>query len=126
MDIASLQIFLTVVDEGGFSRAAWRMRRSQPAISQTVRKLELEVGEPLFDRSLKGGTLTEAGRVFLEHAKRLVNAAEEAKSSVRELRELRRGRVQIGANEGSVYGLLSIIQRFTDQYPDILVDVRRV
>ena len=64
MDLAALKIFLAVAHERSFSRAAAKVHRTQPAVSQAVRRLELELGEQLFDRSSKTGTLTEAGRML--------------------------------------------------------------
>jgi DNA-binding transcriptional LysR family regulator len=84
------------------------------------------VGERLFDRSSKDGTLTEAGRVLRDYAERLQRLAEEAQASVRELRDLQRGRVLIGSNEGGVHMLLPLIERFREKHSKILVDVRRV
>src|SRR5581483_1138493 len=57
---------------------------------------------------------------------RLVRLAEETESAVRELRDLRRGRVLIGANEAAVHTLLPLVARFRQRYPDIAIDVRRV
>ena len=62
MDLAALKIFLAVAQERSFSRAAAKVHRTQPAVSQAVRRLEVELGEQLFDRSSKTGTLTEAGQ----------------------------------------------------------------
>src|SRR5207344_3295828 len=83
-------------------------------------------GEQLFDRSSKTGTLTEAGRMLQNYGQRLVRLAEETESAVRELRDMRRGRVLIGANEAAVHTLLPLISRFRQRYPDITIDVRRV
>jgi DNA-binding transcriptional LysR family regulator len=80
----------------------------------------------LFDRSSKTGTLTDAGRVLQNYGQRLVRLAEEAESAMRELRDLRRGRVLIGANEAAIHTLLPLISRFRQKVPDIAVDVRRV
>ncbi len=126
MELAELRVFLTVAAERSFSRAAAKLHRTQPAVSQAIRRLEDEVGERLFDRSSKDGTLTEAGRVLRGYAERLQRLAEEAQLSVRELRELQRGRVLIGSNEGSVHVLLPLIESFRQQHPRIMVDVRRV
>src|ERR1700704_6856132 len=126
MDIAALKIFLAVAQERSFSRAAAKVHRTQPAVSQAVRRLEDDLGQQLFDRSSKTGTLTEAGRVLQNYGQRLVRLAEETESAVRELRDLRRGRVLIGANEAAVHTLLPLIARFRQQYPDIAIDVRRV
>jgi len=126
MDLNALKIFLAVAQERSFSRAAAKVHRTQPAVSQAVRRLELELGEQLFDRSSKNGTLTEAGRMLENYGQRLVRLAEETESAVRELRDLRRGRVLIGANEAAVHTLLPLVARFRQRFPDIVIDVRRV
>ena len=125
MDVAELQVFLTVAAERSFSRAAERLHRTQPAVSQAVRRLEEGIGERLFDRSSKGGRLTEAGELLLGYAQRLVQLKAEAEGAVRELQELRRGRVLIGANEGAVHVLLPIVERFRTEHPEARVEVRR-
>lgn len=126
MDLNELKVFLTVAAERSFSRAANKLYRTQPAVSQAVQRLEADLGERLFDRSSKDGTLTEAGRLLEEYAQRLLRLAEETEGAVRELRDMRRGRVVIGANEAGVHALLPILRRFQASFPDIQVDVRRV
>jgi DNA-binding transcriptional LysR family regulator len=126
MDLAALRVFLAVAEERSFSRAAAKVHRTQPAVSQAVRRLESELGEQLFDRSSKSGTLTDAGRVLQNYGQRLVRLAGETESVMRELRDLRRGRVLIGANEAAIHTLLPLMARFRRRVPDIAVDVRRV
>jgi DNA-binding transcriptional LysR family regulator len=126
MDLAELRVFLTVAAERSFSGAARKLHRTQPAVSQAIRRLEDALGERLFDRSCKDGRLTEAGRVLQAHAERLLRLAEETEGAVRELQDLRRGRVTIGANEAGVHSLLPIVERFRETHPQVLVDVRRV
>src|SRR5499433_3205229 len=126
MDIAALKTFLAVAQERSFSRAAAKVHRTQPAVSQAVRRLEADLGETLFDRSSKSGTLTDAGRVLQNYGQRLVRLAEETESAMRELRDLRRGRVLIGANEAAVHTLLPLVVRFRQRHPHIAIDVRRV
>jgi DNA-binding transcriptional LysR family regulator len=126
MDLATLRVFLAVAEERSFSRAAAKVHRTQPAVSQAVRRLERDLGEQLFDRSSKSGTLTDAGRVLQNYGQRLVRLAGETESVIRELRDLRRGRVLIGANEAAIHTLLPLMARFRRRVPDIAVDVRRV
>ena len=126
MDLTALRIFIAVAEERSFSRSAAKVHRTQPAVSQAVKRLEDDLGEQLFDRSSKSGTLTDAGRVLQNYGQRLVRLAEETESAMRELRDLRRGRVLIGANEAAIHTLLPLIQRFRVKFPDIAVDVRRV
>src|SRR4051812_35356689 len=101
MDLNALKVFLAVAQERSFSRAAAKVHRTQPAVSQAVRRLEVELGEQLFDRSSKSGTLTEAGRMLENYGQRLVRLAEETESAVREPRDPRRGRGPIGAHEAA-------------------------
>src|SRR4051794_23742083 len=126
MDLTALRIFLAVAEERSFSRAAAKVHRTQPAVSQAVRRIEDDLGEQLFDRSSKSGTLTDAGKVLHNYGQRLVRLAEETESAMRELRDLQRGRVLIGANEAAVHTLLPLIARFRQRLPEIAIDVRRV
>jgi len=126
MELNELRVFLKVSAERSFSRAAMKLHRTQPAVSQAVRRLEQSVGERLFDRATKDATLTEAGRLLRDYAERLLRLSEEAENAVKDLRDLRRGRVLIGANEASVNALLPLIAKFRLTHPLVHVDVRRV
>src|ERR1700686_4889574 len=126
MDIPALKTFLAVAEERSFSRAAAKVHRTQPAVSQAVRRLECDLGEEVFDGSSKSGTLTDGGRVLQNYGQRLVRIDEETESAMRELRDLRRGRVLIGANEAAVHTLLPLIGRFRRGFSDIAIDARRV
>ena len=126
MTFEDLRVFVTVAAERSFSRAARKLRRTQPAVSQAIRRLEDDAGERLIDRSSRDGTLTDAGELLLDYATRLLRLAEEATGAVADLRDVRKGRVLIGANEGGVHALLPLIQSFQQLYPSVLVDVRRI
>ena len=126
MQLPDLNAFVVVAAERSFSKAARKLGRTQPAVSQAVRRLEDELGERLFDRSSRNGTLTEAGVLLRDHAVRLLHLAGEAEAAVRELQQVRSGRVVIGANEAAVHSLLPIVQRFAAEHPSATVDVRRV
>lgn len=126
MDLPELQAFVTVATERSFSRAAARLHRTQPAVSQAIRRLEEELNERLFDRSSKGGRLTEAGRLLFDYAQRILRLEQDALTALRELQDLRRGTVVIGANEAAVHVLLPIVARFRDAHPATQIEVRRV
>jgi DNA-binding transcriptional LysR family regulator len=126
LDLLELRTFLAVVSERGFSKAGARLHRTQSAVSYAVRRLERQIGERLFDRSSNNGLLTEAGELLRNYAERLIRLSNEAQASVRELRELRRGRVLIGANEAAIPILMPIVATFRAVHPQVLVDVRRV
>lgn len=125
MDINQLEVFVTVARERSFSRAADSLGRTQPAVSQAIQRLEQDVGEKLFDRSSKDGTLTPAGEVLLEHAKQMLNLRQVAVDAVHELRDLKAGKVTISANEHTVFYLLPVIAKFRREYPQIKVEVHR-
>ena len=125
MDLAELEVFLTVTREGRFSRAAEKMHRTQSAVSQTIRKLEVELGEPLFDRSSREGALTDAGRVLQEYAERLLNLRSAAHDALKELREVQRGQLVIAANEFTALYLLPVLGNFRRLHPMIKITVLR-
>jgi DNA-binding transcriptional LysR family regulator len=126
MELSELRVFLRVASERIFSRAAMKLHRTQPAVSQSIRRVETALGERLFDRSTKDATLTEAGRLLRDYAERLLRLEEEAEAAIRDLKDLRRGRVLIGANEASVHAVLTLIAHFRREHPLVHVDVRRV
>lgn len=125
MDIHELEVLLVVAEEKSFSRAAKVLHRTQPAVSQAIRRLETEVGEKLFDRSSKDGTLTHAGEVLLDYAKQMLNLRRSAKTAIRDLRELHHGKVSISANEHTVFYLLPVIDEFKKRHPLIKIEVHR-
>jgi DNA-binding transcriptional LysR family regulator len=126
MQLPDLAAFLAVAADRSFSSAARRLNRTQPAVSQAVRRIEDELGERLFDRSSRDGTLTEAGRLLQDYAQRLIGLAGEAQSAIQELQQMRRGRLIIGTNEAGLHSLLPHIDRFAAAHPRVAVDVRRV
>lgn len=125
MDINQLEVVVAVAQEQGFSRAAERLHRTQPAISQAVQRLEAELGEALFDRSSKDGTLTAAGQVLFDYAQQMLNLRSDAVTSIKELRDLGRGKVTIGANEYTVMYLLPVIAAYRSRHPHVKVEVKR-
>ncbi len=120
-----MEVLVSVAEEKSFSRAARNLHRTQPAVSQAISRLEAEVGEKLFDRSSKDGTLTDAGELLLDYARQMLNTRSAAKVAIRDLRELRQGKVTISANEHTVFYLLPVIDEFKKQHPLIKVDVSR-
>jgi DNA-binding transcriptional LysR family regulator len=125
MDINQLEVLVAVAREKSFSRAAEVLNRTQPAVSQAIRRLEQEIGEKLFDRSSKDGTLTLAGELLLDYAKQMLNLRQTAHNAIREMRDLHHGKVTISANEHTVFYLLPVIEEFRKLYPMIKVEVQR-
>src|SRR5215471_18703348 len=99
MELMQLEMFVAMVEEGNFHKAAERVFRTQPAVSMALRKLEQEVGAPLFD-----------------HAKRLLNVRDETIVALEELHSLQAGRIRLGATESaSLYLLPGLIMAFREK-----------
>jgi DNA-binding transcriptional LysR family regulator len=126
MDLNQLETFLAVAEERSFSRAAVRLHRTQPAVSQVIRKLEEAVGETLFDRAARDGSLTAAGVLLRDYAQRLLALRREAVSALDELKSLERGHLQLAANEYTCMYLLPAIDAFRREFPHIGVTVQRM
>ena len=125
MDLFQLETFLAVTEERSFSRAATRLHRTQPAVSQAIAKLEAELGEVLLERSSRDGTLTDAGEVLREYAQKLLNLRAESMGALAELRALHRGRLNLAANEYTCLVLLPLLDEFRRRNPRIKVTVQR-
>jgi DNA-binding transcriptional LysR family regulator len=125
MDMAQLETFLAIVEERGFSRAALRLHRTQPAVSQAIRRLEDELGERLFERDRRDGSLTAAGEVLRGYAERLLHLRNEAASAVGEVQSLLRGRLVIAANEYTSHLLLPVLASYRQASPQIELIVQR-
>jgi DNA-binding transcriptional LysR family regulator len=126
MELSQLETFLAVAEERSFLRAAVRMHRTQPAVSQVIRKLEAAVGETLFDRAARDGSLTAAGVLLRDYALRLMALRREATSALGELKTLERGTLQLAANEYTCTYLLPAIDAFRREFPHISVAVHRM
>jgi len=125
MDLFQLETFLAVAEERSFSRAAARLHRTQPAVSQVIRKLEEELGETLFERSSRDAMLTDAGVTLREYAQKLLNLRSEAGLALSQLRELHRGVLNLAANEYTCLYLLPLLDVFRRANPQIKVAVHR-
>lgn len=127
MDLMQLEMFVAMVEESNFHKAAERVFRTQPALSMALRKLEQEIGAPLFDRTNRNDySLTDSGEVLYDYAKRLLNLRDEALTTLKQLHTLQSGRIRVGANEStSLYLLPQIILAFREQYPRIKIEVYR-
>jgi DNA-binding transcriptional LysR family regulator len=125
LDVNQLEVLVAVANEQSFSRAAQTLHRTQPAISQAIRRLESELGEPLFDRSSKDGTLTASGRVLFEFAQQMLNLRKNAHAAIRELKDLHTGKLSLSANEYTVMYLLPVLAVFRARHSHIKVEVKR-
>ncbi|TCC54267.1 LysR family transcriptional regulator [Kribbella pittospori] len=125
MQLHQLAYFVAVADTRHFTHAAELLRIAQPSVSQQVRALERDVGAELFHRIRGNLSLTEAGETLLPIARRILADTETAYRSVRELDELHRGRVRLGATPSLCTGLLpTMLAGFRTAYPGIDLTLR--
>ncbi|HLR52394.1 MAG TPA: LysR substrate-binding domain-containing protein [Candidatus Avamphibacillus sp.] len=124
MELRQLEYFMTVCKTLHFTQAAEELYISQPSLSQQIKKLEFEVGTPLFDRIGKKTALTEAGKILLAHSQRIFHELEQAEAAIRDLNGLERGNLTLGALLTCVnYLLPPAIVKFKQLYPNIELSV---
>src|SRR5258707_13144194 len=122
-DLELLRSFVSVVDSGGFTRAGERVHRTQSTVSQQIKRLEDDVGQPLLNRTAKDVTPTEAGERLLSYARRLLSLAEEARDVV--ARPSDEGAVRLGIPEDfAAYRLTELLASFSRARPGLRLDVR--
>jgi LysR family transcriptional regulator, benzoate and cis,cis-muconate-responsive activator of ben and cat genes len=118
MELRQLRYFVAVAEEANFGRAAGRMYLSQPALSQQIRKLEHELGVPLFWRTKHGVELTEAGETLLEGARKALVLVERTARAAREVGGAEKGNLRFGFPEYANHTpLADILQTFQRRYP---------
>lgn len=83
MSLAQIRYFVAVAEEGNVGRASRKLRVAQPPLSRHIRSLEDELGTPLFRRTARGMTLLPSGETFLSHARRILEAVDEACEATR-------------------------------------------
>ncbi|WP_242143845.1 MULTISPECIES: LysR family transcriptional regulator [unclassified Bacillus cereus group] len=98
MNVDILKIFVTVVEQQHFSRAADLLNLSQPGVSMHIRNLENEFGTTLIQRSPKHVQVTEAGNILYTYAKQILSLYDEAKQEINELHNVVTGTLRIGAS----------------------------
>jgi len=120
LTLDQIRVFLSVVDEGSFPKAAKSLNRAQSAVTYAIRKLEAEIGVPLFDRSAYRSVLTPAGRALLTRARRI---AEEAGAFREQARGLAHGlEAELSIVLDAFYPMPPIfdaLRAFTEQFPTV-------
>ena len=120
MEFRQLHHFVTVVETGAISAAARHLNMAQPAISASIKKLEVELNMPLLHRRERGVSLTKAGRQFLQHARQILQQTKDAKLAMHAIEGLDQGEIEIGIPTmvGS-YFFPPLLMAFKHQYPGL-------
>lgn len=123
MELRHLRYFLAVAEDLNFSRAAARLRVAQPALSRQIRDLEFELGVTLFSREAKVA-LTDAGKSFLEDARKVVEQSHEAMRRAQQGHRLAQQRLRVGYEAALFQQIIAnALQRFHQRLPQIALDL---
>ncbi|MDP4299700.1 LysR family transcriptional regulator [Leptothrix discophora] len=126
MTLVQLRHLIALADSGSFSRSAEALFLTQPALSRSIRALEDELGQPLFDRVGRRNELTPFGREVLARARQLVFEAEELAASGRQMREGQAGRLRLGLGSGPGALLMTpLLLHMATQHPKVQVEIAR-
>src|SRR6201981_841636 len=114
MELRHLRYFLAVGEEQHYGRASRRLRVAQPALSRQIQDLEDEIGFQLFDRLPRGVKLSAAGKLFLEDARRILQAVSEATARAARVARGQSGTLRVGLPENGSWagGVLCSFLRF--------------
>ncbi len=127
MELKQLRYFIAVAEEGHFGRAAEKLHRSQPPVSTQIRLLERELGVTLLSRTTRRVELTPAGEVFLEKAKRVLEAAEDARIAVGAAAKGLVGHLTVGFVSSAALSLLPLaLRKFRETYPNVDLNLREL
>ena len=123
MELRQLEYFVAVAELLHFGRAAERLHIGQPAVSQQVRRLERELGAPLFDRSSRSVGLTAAGRALLPEARAVLAAADRARDAARAVSEQETVRMRVGTSSGLGDRLDAVVDHLAMSAPGLRLEL---
>jgi DNA-binding transcriptional LysR family regulator len=122
MELRQLHYFIAVAEELNFSRAAERLRITQPPLSLQIQHLESELGFPLFYRNNRQVALTDAGKIFLDEVRKLFIHLERAVGNAKRTYHGEIGTLNVGFVGSATYDILpSVLREFRSLYPDVQV-----
>ena len=123
MELRQLKYFITSADTLNFTEAARQCFITQSTLSQQIKQLETELGVQLFERIGKRVFLTETGRDFLPYARQTVADADYGVQHIKDMEDLKTGRLCIGTTFGLSALITDAIARFSEQYPEVHLEV---
>lgn len=115
----SLQYLLAIAEHGSFTRAAEALHVSQPTLSQQVKQLEESIKYPLLDRSGRTVRLTDAGEIYLRHARRALGELDAGARAIHDVHNLSRGSLRLGWTPITDHLTCSLLEDFNNRYPGI-------
>ncbi len=128
MELRHLRYFAAVAEELSFTRAAERLHIGQPPLSQQIQALEAEIGAKLLERNKRRVLLTEAGRLFLADARRMLALAEQAKETAHRAHMGEAGELRVGFTFSTPFTPLfaKVVRRYRQAYPRVLLSFQEM
>lgn len=124
MTLLSYQVFMAVVEQQSFQKAAQALKLTPSAISHAVSAMESELGSTLFVRSRQGVYLTSYGRELFPYIKNVLNSDEYLQQAVAQFNGMQKGLVRFGTfNSACVEWMPSLLKGFEQQYPEVRLDI---
>lgn len=124
MELRQLKYLVSIGESGTFTAAAKELYISQSALSQQIKRMEEELGVPLFNRTRNRLQFTPAGELLHKRARQIVKEVDEAKTAIEELEELCRGSLHIGVVQTvNAYLIPGVVSQFSSNYPDIQLNI---
>ena len=124
IDLRQLEMLEAIERNGSLSLAAVMLHVTQPAISIQMRKLETEIGIPLFEREGRGVRLTEVGQEVLSHAHRISGVLDDLRENLRQYKDITKGNLRIAVVSTANYFIPSYIAHFRQLHPDVEISLR--
>ena len=123
ISIRQLTAFITVADNGSFTRASDQMHLTQSAVSGLIKELESSLGIVLFDRTTRQLSLSAVGRHLLPQARRVLNEMHLFENEASSLTSLAQGQVRLAVSQFAASSMPAVIAQFSQTYPDISVSL---
>lgn len=124
MNSKHIHYVLTVLREGSITSASKRLFVSQPALSQSIKQIEQDLGAAIFDRSTDPISLTVAGHKYIEAAQQMLDIEQNLRAEIAETKKEIHGRLRVGISVQRGLQLLpQVIPEFAQQYPYIRVEL---
>ena len=123
ISIRQLSAFISVADNGSFTRASEQMHLTQSAVSGLIKELESSLGIVLFDRTTRQLSLSVVGHHLLPQARRILNEMQLFENEASSLTSLAQGQVRLAVSQFAASSMPAVIARFAKAYPDISVSL---
>lgn len=125
MNMKQLKYVLVLAEEGSFSRAAETLNITQPSLSQYIKKIEKQQGVELFDRANGYVHLTDAGRIYIEASKKILDIEHQMENAFSDLAEYKGGTISIGISPyRSVHLIPEVLRKFNLIFPQIKLIIK--